>query len=494
MTFSQKTFPEEIRISAKNLENGYFIEHLTQTDYFSKGYEAIPSLFRFCFDKTIYMASLDSVEENLEKIESEINSVEDKILEIINSTTFNEEEKNYEKKAAEEIIVDLKDKKDSIEKLVAFKKSDYTDFDLSTTMKGIAAFIYNESKHSKPVNAFIYKFFDHNIEKTNDFIQFYSERSIGDFIQVMMSKGFVYDKENCLFGKVVDAVGFVEDEISEDYKNKLILIDNIAAFVRANNYFEYLDFVEEHKPNIDDLFDVQTLAAYAIAMDKQDFALREISSKNDSTLTKTGELNDLVTQSMYSIIYRNHKFSDYLSTIIGQIDFTNKSQEYIDKFVVVTFEELKKSLSKEVFESYKSKIDIKKLSLALIKDCNVYRLENTAMSKLIDDAFDNYQDDILKTENIISHFQYYAMTMQMLENLSKVPDIVIGGIPAAEHVSSYMQSVIAKIDKIKENNEVKYDFWENDSELRTEEEFLKFKAEKIKSYFDIFGIESVKSF
>lgn len=488
MSFTQKTFPQDIKDAAKKLEDGYFIEHLNQTDYFSKGYEAIPSLFKFCFDKGVYLKSINSVDETIKELEKEIQAQEALIQEAMSSTEMDEDIKT-EKKAMAEAAIDLiKEKISTFDFLVEFKNSDYTVFDLSKSMKGIPAFFYNEANYSKPVNSFIYKFFDHNHEKTSDFVQFASDRSFSEFIQLMMSKGFIYDKENCIFGKVVDLEGFSEEEISEEHKNRLVLIDEIANFVRANNHFDYLDYVEENQPDIDSLFDEKTLAAYAIAMDKKDFALREISSKKDPSLTRSGQLNDLVPQAMYSIIYRNHKFSDYLESIINKIDFTDKSQEYIDDFVKLTFEQHKKSLSKEIFESYKSKIDNKKLSLALVRDCNVYRLENKLMSNMVDNAFDIYKEDISNLENIVSHFNYYAKSMQMLENISKVPNISIAGNPAGFHVELYMYSVISKIENIEENSEVKYDFWEDDSELRTEEEFLKAKLEKIQSYLSIFGI------
>lgn len=489
MSFIQKTFPQDIKEASKKLEDGYFIEHLNQTDYFSKGYEAIPSLFKFCFDKVIYLKSINSLDETINKLEEEIQKQEAIIQEAMSSTEMDEDIKEQTKNTAEQNIEAIKQKISTFDFLVEFKNSDYTNFDLSKEMNGLPVFVYNEANYSKPVNSFIYKFFDHSHEKTSNFVEFQSDRSINDFIQIMMSKGFIYDKENCIFGKVVDIEGVIEEEISEEYKNKLILIDEIADFVRANNHFDYLDYVEEKKPDIDYLFNEKTLAAYAIAMDKKDFALREISSKKDPSLTHSGQLNDLVSQAMYSIVYRNHKFSDYLESIIKKIDFNDKSQEYIDDFVKLTFEQYKKSLSKEIFESYKSRIDNKKLSLALVRDCNVYRLENKLMSNMVNNAFDIYKEDISNLENIISHFNYYAKSMQMIDNISKIPDIFIAGKPASDYLKMYMYSVITKIESIKDNSEVKYDFWEDDSELRTEEEFLKAKLEKIQSYFSIFGIK-----
>lgn len=489
MPFTQKTFPEDFIKSAKKLEDSYFLEHVNQVDYFKKGYTAIPTLFKFCFDKKVYEKMFLTIDEQLEKAELTLIMSENKKTDIEGDVSLSAEIKEELLSQVKEEIESINNSISGIKSLILFRDSNFTTFDLNTSMEGISAFIYHDSEEhkSKPINSFIYKFFDFEKERT-DYTSIISKGTISEFIQSFMERGFSYDKENCLFGKVVEIEGIEYKNISDEEIKRLNTIDEISNFVVSNNYDEYVDYVSENNIDTIKIFNEKTILAYSIAMDKNDFALNCIFSNKEVTLNTENKINDVIDQIIYSIVYRNHKVEDYLSTVIERINFDNKDQEYINEFVKKTFIEFKKKLSKDIFLLYKDKIDNKKLSLALLKDCNVYRLEESTMDKYIKEAFKKYPKEIMEVENILSHFNYYKKTMSMIENLKNTPDILINGLNFSHYILSLMKEVENKIELIEDSEEVKYDYWEDSTELLTELEFLNQKLLNIKETLTLLGI------
>ncbi len=137
----------------------------------------------------------------------------------------------------------------------------------------------------------------------------------------------------------------------------------------------------------------------------------------------------------------------------------------------------------EVFKLYKNKIETKKLLIALLKDCNVYRLENSDMLDFISENFVSYKDDILKIEGLLSHFNYYQKTMQFINIIAQIPEIKIANTPLYEVISILIEETEKKLESIIESGETKYDFWEEDESLRTEQDYLAMKLEKLKEFY-----------
>lgn len=469
MTFIQKTFPENFIKSAEKLEENYFVEHKTQTDYFKIGYSAIPSLFRFCFDKSILKLREPDLVKNILMIDELYINLSTQELEL------NKKDHEKELKDIELNKKELEEAKIKILGIIELINNDQKKFDLNQSMQGISAYLYNNSNKAKPVNSFIEKFID-NKKFTDDFLTIGSTETIQDFIQSMINKGFVYDKENCLFGFNVEQEGIINEQLSQEEIEKLELIEFISDFVRQNDYDSYVNYVKKSNVNLDNLFKEKTLIAYSIAMDKKYFALELINSNGDSTSTKEGKLNDVLKQAMYSIVYRNDDKDKYLDLILSSINFDSKSKEYINDFVKTCYEPLKKSLSKVIFNTYKHNIDHKLLCLSLIRNNDVYRLEIPEMAEMIRLGFEKYPEDIKAEEGIISHFNYYGKTVEMIENLANTPTVLIKGIPLHTVINNYILEIENKISNI---TEVKLDFWEDDIKMRKEEDFLKLKIEKI---------------
>lgn len=490
MSFTQKTYPEEIIKSAKKLEDSYFLDHVNQIDYFKKGYEAIPSLFKFCFDKKAYEEYFENIYNELEQIEDSIKNYEHIKSELYNDSSINKAEKENGLSEIVNIIENLTKNLSHISALINLKESDFTVFDLNIPMNTLSAFIYHDSEDnkSKPINSFIYKFFDHEKE-TTDYISINSKRTIYEFIQTLMDTGFNYDIDNCIFGKIVKKEGIEYKQISEEKINKLNIIDTISNFVIGNNHEEYIEYIQDNNINTVELFNDNTILAYAIAMDKKSFAVDCIYTESEFTLNNENNINDVIDQIMYSIVYRNHSINEYLSLAISKINFDNKDQDYINDFVKKTFIEFKKKLSKEIFDLYKDKIDNKKLSIAIVKDSNVYRLEEKTMAKYIEEAFKKYPEELMQTTNILSHFNYYKKTMTMIEYLKNTPDILIDYKPVSHYILELKKEVEDKIETIENSGDVKYDYWEDSTELLTEVEYLTEKLTLIKENLTLLGVE-----
>lgn len=488
MSFIQKTFPEDILKSAIKIKEKYFLEHDIQIDYFKKGYEAIPTLFKFSFDKKEYEKLFLSAQENITKLEELISDNEDSINEVSIDKTLNKSEKDAIISDTLKVIETIKDKISLLKEFINLKESDFTKFDINRSMEDLYATISHEDeKLSKPINALIYKFFDFEKELT-DYKHIRSKRTISDFIKTLMAAGFTYDKDNCIFGKIIENSGIKFEQITEDKIKTLEIIDDISNFVTGNNHGEYIVYVEENNIDTSEIFNDKSLLAYSIAMDKKHFAKECIFEKKEVTLNKDNKMNDVISQVIYSIIYRNHKIDDYLSVIVDKIDFSNKDQEYINEFVRNTFIEYKKKLSKEIFNLYKDKIDNKKLSIALVKDSNVYRLEESTISKYIKEAFEKYPEDLMQVENILTHFNYYKKTMAMIENLKNTPDILINGENVSHYILNLKNETQVKIESIEKSGEVKHDYWEDSEELLTETEYLTEKLDKINEYLNVFPV------
>jgi len=486
--FKQKTFQEDIISSAKKLEYDYFIEHVIQIDYFNKGYSAIPSLFSFCFDKKAYEQLFSKIDEIIFNISQEEDELDHKLTSLIADPNINTVEKNNLIQETETSLKQIKKYKKIFQDLKLFRESGFNsdfDIDLKLDKIGISPFIYhnNSLNFSKPLNGFLFHFIDKENEATDDFIQLHTKRTVKDFINYMLSQGFKYDKENCIFGKIVEKIGLVEECISEEEVKRLSTIETISNFVKGNDWIEYSNYIESNNVDTRALFSEKSLEAYAIAMDKKYFAQKLISTNNNLTLTVDNKINDIVYQAVYSIIYRKHPVEDYLKPIISKIDFSNKDQDYINTFVKQTFVNEKKSLNKEVFKLYKNKIETKKLLIALLKDCNVYRLENSDMLDFISENFVSHKEYILAINGLLSHFNYYQKTMQFLNIIAQVPEIKIADTPLYQIISILIEETETKLQSIIENGETKYDFWEEDESLRTEQDYLAIKLDKLKEFY-----------
>jgi len=486
--FKQKTFPEVILNSAKKLEADYFIDHVIQIDYFNKGYSAIPSLFSFCFDKKAYEQLFLKIDEIIFNITQKEDEFDNELTSLIADPNINPSEKNNMIQDIESSLEEIKKQKKIFQDLKLFRESDFNsdfDIDLKLTEIGISPFVYhnNSLNFSKPVNGFLVHFIDKENEATDDFVQIYSKRTVREFIQHMLSQGFKYDKENCIFGNLVEKIGLVEECISDEEVARLSTIETISNFVKGNDWVEYVNYIESNNIDSKTLFSEKSLEAYAIAMDKKYFAQKLISTNDKLTLTLDNKINDLVYQAVYSIIYRKHPVEDYLKLIISKIDFSNKDQDYINKFVNQTFVNEKKSLNREVFKLYKNKIETKKLLIALLKDCNVYRLENDDMFDFISENFVNYKEDILEIEGLLSHFNYYQKTMKFLNIVAQIPEIKIGDQQLYQVISILIEETENKLESIIESGETKYDFWEGDESLKTEQDYLSMKLDKLKEFY-----------
>lgn len=419
MTITRVQYPEICVETAKEMAKNYFVFHRNEVDFLSRGFKAIPGLFKFAFMKEM----VDEAMEQNKAVLAKVNEVLD-MFEINDMA------------GTLETNVDIPEKFGDLETFMKFVeegkilKPIYEDLinptlDSPASMAVIVMFD-GEDLYKKGSKVLLNTFTLGTGLETGDGLAYQFSGTYREMITVLSGLGFVYDHENCALKPFFGDVEITVVEPEQSVLDEMEVRHELAEFIRVDDDWGMRDFIFDNDIDMDVLFRDESLVSYCIEMNKQACFIQSMASSKDLLNTPSGAFDSAVSRAIFSVAYRGLDFKRFLSILIANINFKGKPQSVIDEFVLASFHDLRQEMSVDVFNLYKDNIDPKMLALALVKHNNVYRMEIPEMAAIIEQAYIDYKDDILAIPGMVSHVDYYKETPRFIEFLRNVPTVMIG--------------------------------------------------------------------
>lgn len=445
-TIKRVQYPASCVESAKVIANNYFVNHKNNLDFLSKGFKAIPNLFSFSFPKEI-----------VDKAMKHFNKVNENISEIL--TTYNTHFNAGTLHTDSSIIEKFGSVENFLEVVEAAKLDEKTYLDAvnpslsSTFMIPFLLSFGGEEIYKKDNKVLLNPFTLNTGIVSDDGLVYYFTGTYQDFFEKASEIGFVYDHENCALSEFFTDLDIKLVDPDESVLSDMLVRDELAEFIRVDDDFAMQEFIDRNNIDTQQLFVDESLLSYCVEMDKPNCFVHLLFSSPSVIVNVNGQLDSAIKRCMFSVLYREQAFKKYLGKFLQVAKFDGLSQEVVDKFVKESFHDFRREESLDVFNLYKDKIDHKMLSLALVKHNNVYRMELPEMAEFIQQAFKTYPDDILKTENIVSHLEYYKETNNMITLLRNVPTIKIAGKNILFFLDAIKNELEEKLEAVKSEPE-----------------------------------------
>lgn len=270
--------------------------------------------------------------------------------------------------------------------------------------------------------------------------------SLYDVVNELSSRGFVYDRSNCFFGKQFKdvetvTIGMTDNEIKDlEYRKKIFDI------LKSDDRYELADFLESGF-DANTMYGNYTLLSYAIYKDKPECFEELMYETNNILEDQQGKLNLIWSIAGFQVLHEIAPYERYLEKLFKSSKFDMKGQDFdlVDAFVKTLFFPHKISLSEQVFLAYKDRFDEKSLALALVKNNSVYMMESPVFSEWLEKAFKEYSQDIIDME-LVTNTNYYLLQDEFLALLKYVPDIKVKvAKPIVEELTGEMSDVINQL-------------------------------------------------
>lgn len=477
-TIKRVVYPEGMIESAQASAKNYYLLHRNEVDFLDRGFNAIPSLFKFAFLTEMVNKAFEDNRNVLTVIDAIIETYETN--EMAGTLDTNEE---------------IKEKYESVEKFAELvevarkEKAQREDF-LNPTLDSICPFpaivvFSGEELFKKGSHVLLNPF---TVDKgliSNDGMHYSKPNTTyREFFTLMTEIGFTYDNESCYFTDMFAELEVVEVPPTEEEIKNINIRHELAEIIRSEDDYAMRDYLADNNIDQDVLFADNSLVSYCIEMNKPVCFLEALVTSKDLLLKPNGTLDSAMSRAMFSVIFRGLSFDRFLSKLLKMIEFNNVTQEIVDDFVKVSFHEHRQETSLDVFNLYKDKIDEKMLCLALVRDNNVYRMEIPEMREYITRAFEKYSDVILESVGIVSHFNYYKETPKMIALLHNTPTILIKDKNVLEYLTVILADLTKELTELKPEDDGVSMY---DGELLYRSEYLAQEIDKVSDEIQFFS-------